>query len=86
MALSIRNPEVEALARTLAQQCGESMTEVIGEALSLRLETLTGAGLKRRDILVDLARECATAPDLDLRSPEDILGYDGAGGFDHGDR
>lgn len=86
MALSIRNAEVEALARALARRTGETMTVAIGAALEARLEGLEEAELKRIEALETIAAECAGAPDLDTRSPEEILGYDEAGGYAHGDR
>ncbi|MDA8409273.1 MAG: type II toxin-antitoxin system VapB family antitoxin [Treponema sp.] len=86
MALSIRSGEVERLARELARQSKGTMTESIGEALSSRLESLTGAARKRRVELEELASQCARLPDLDARNPDEILGYDESGGLAHGNR
>ena len=81
MALSIRNQRAEKLAREVAAESGETMTQAIIRALEERLERLRG---RRR--LTDTAREilkiserCSALPDMDLRSPDDILGYDSNG-------
>jgi antitoxin VapB len=86
MALSIRSAVVEGLARDLARRRGETITEAIGEALEARLEDLEASAENRREVLAAIAAECARSPDLDARSPDEILGYDEMGGFAHGDR
>lgn len=86
MALSIRSQRVENLARELSRQTSESMTDAIGEALEARLQGIGGGQASLRAELASIAAECAAAPDLDSRSPEEILGYDEWGGFSHGDR
>jgi len=80
MALSIKDPETDCLARALAAATGESLTDAIREALRDRLEreshrSRRGVGLEIRRIQERLAR----LPVLDPRSPDEILGYD-----DHG--
>jgi antitoxin VapB len=77
MALSIRNKDTERLAREVARETGESITIAIRTALEERLIRLSG-----RRTSVDLATEilkiggrCAALPDIDTRSPDDILGY-----------
>ena len=57
-----------------------------GESLTLAVRIAVGERLLRvrrdhgdRDIAVELlatSAHCAALPDLDLRSPDDILGYD----------
>lgn len=86
MAISIRNPRVERLARDLAQRKGSTMTEVIVEALEASLISDDQYSIPRRDTLAKIAAECAALPDLDRRSPEEILGYGTAGEFTDGDR
>jgi antitoxin VapB len=78
MALSIKNPEAERLARLVAEQTGESLTGAIEQALSERL-----ARLKRKQRAPDLieqlheiARRVKALPVLDDRTPDEILGYD----------
>jgi antitoxin VapB len=78
MALSIRNPRVEELARSLAAARGESITEAILEALEARLTDLHCPSRKDRDfaLLKGISRRVASLPDLDTRNPEEIIGYD----------
>ena len=86
MAISIRNPRVERLARDLAHRKGTTMTEAIVEALEASLISDDGSYIPRRDALAIIAAECAVLPDLDSRSAEEILGYGAAGEFADGDR
>lgn len=86
MAISIRNPRVERLARDLAHRKGTTMTEVIVEALEASLHSHDGNYIPRRDVLAKIAAECAGLPDLDKRSSEEILGYGETGEFADGDR
>jgi hypothetical protein len=86
MAISIRNPRVERLARDLAHRKGTTMTEAIVEALEASLFSNDGNYIPRHDALAKIAAECAILPDLDRRSPEEILGYGAAGEFTDGDR
>jgi len=77
MALSIRNNRAEQLAREVAAISGENLTQAIIHALEERLERLRGrrttANLAQ-EIMV-ISRRCSSLPDLDHRSPEEILGY-----------
>ena len=78
MALSIKNDETERLARQLASETGESMTEAIQKALAERLERLKA---NRRSRIVagqldDLLRRVDQLPTLDSRPTDEILGYD----------
>jgi antitoxin VapB len=86
VALSIRSPKVEGLARELSRRTGKTMTEAIGAAITKQLEGLGSRKDSRRSKLAAIAAACAEAKDLDTRSPEEILGYDESGGFGHGDR
>lgn len=87
MALNIKNTRTEQLAHEIAKETGESLTQTITTALEERLERLRG----RRQLPVlqetlwEIAQRCRQLPDLDLRPPEEILGYDEMGGFGHGD-
>ena len=78
MALNIRNPETDKLARDLARLTGETKTEAVTRALRDRLERVRREGGKRRlaDELDEIARHCAQLPVQDERAPEEILGYD----------
>jgi antitoxin VapB len=81
MALSIKDPETERLARSLAQLTGENITTATRRAIEERLRRLGGQS-RRAALLQDMAeirRRWSEMPVIDDRSPEDILGYD-----DHG--
>ena len=80
MAISIKDPETDRLARTLAAATGESLTTAIRRALEERLER--EAQRSRRGIAAEIRRiqeRLARLPVLDPRPAEEILGYD-----DHG--
>ncbi len=81
MALSVKNPEADQLARKVAARTGESLTTAVVVALRERLTRLRGrprqAGLG--DELREIGRRCAALPDIDTRSDDDILGYDDGG-------
>lgn len=81
MPLSIRNAKAEKLARELAAENGENITQAITRALEERLQRLRG-----RSKAIDLAEEilriskrCSEIPDKDLRSPDEILDYGSTG-------
>jgi len=83
LALNIKNPQAERLARELASISGESLTQAVIHALEDRLERLKG---RRRspelvETLMAISRRCSALPDLDSRSPDEILDYDEEGGF-----
>ena len=81
MAMSIRNSEVEKLARSLSRMTGENMTETILESLKERHQRIRAANSSQRllDDLGAIAKRTAGLPKLDDRSPEEILGYDERG-------
>lgn len=80
MALSIKNPEADRLARELTAMTGESMTEAIVIALRERVDRERDRrGPSRAEKLRVLAEEIALLPVLDARTPDEIIGYD-----DHG--
>jgi len=80
MALSIRDPETDRLARELAALTGESMTEAIRTALEERLAREKRAReaeiARKRERINAIVEHCSSLPVLDDRSPEEIMGYD----------
>lgn len=78
MALSIKNPETERLARELARTTGESLTEAVTQALRDRLVRATGRGRDPtlREDIRRIQDEVARLPVLDDRTPDEIIGYD----------
>jgi antitoxin VapB len=81
MALSVKHPEADRLAREVAARTGETLTTAIVVALRERLARLRGRPRRRRlrDELREIARRCSELPTLDDRSADDILGYDERG-------
>ena len=81
MALSIKHPDADRLARELAARTGEGLTETIITALRERLQREQGRvrGLRLRDELRAIRRRCAALPVKDHRSDDEILGYDERG-------
>ena len=80
MALSIKSDEADRLARDLAAETGETLTEAVVIALRERLDrerARHGASMRMR--LARLAADVAALPVADGRTPEDIIGYDDAG-------
>ena len=78
MALSIKDPETERLARTLAEKTGETITIATRRALEQRLRRL-GSEARKAALLEDLAasrRRWSALPVLDNRSADAIIGYD----------
>lgn len=79
MALNIKDPEADRLARQVAEMTGETITQAVVIALREKLKRE-----ERRqgdvDMLVDdvlgIARSVTAAPTLDHRSDEAILGFD----------
>jgi antitoxin VapB len=78
MALSIKHPEADRLARALAAQTGESLTEAIISALRERLirQQARHRGTRLSQTLMDVGRRCAALAVVDARPVEDVLGYD----------
>lgn len=77
MALSIKDPETDRLARELAEATGESLTDAIRIALAERLARERRRG--RQGVASDLRRlqeRVARLPVLDARPDDDIVGYD----------
>jgi antitoxin VapB len=78
MALSIKSIETEDLARKLAAKTGESLTGAIQKALEERLERLNNS--RRSQALTaqidDILQRVDAMPDLDTRTPDEIIGYD----------
>jgi antitoxin VapB len=83
VALSIKNDKAERLARQVAGETGESLTEAIIHSLEERLESLRGrrSAPDLVETLLEIGHRCSSLPDLDGRSAEEILGYDEIGAF-----
>jgi antitoxin VapB len=81
MALSIKDPGVDRLARQLAALTGESITEAVHVAVRDRLEREQ----RRRGKAIDRATidkivaQLAALPVVDDRPPDELIGYDERG-------
>jgi antitoxin VapB len=79
MALSIKSPESDNLARRLAATTGESLTVAITIALRERLAREERKRHNNRSLaaeLMEIGRHCSSLPVLDPRTSDEILGYD----------
>lgn len=80
MALSIKDPEADRLARQVAKITGETLTGAIVQSLRERLARVQrrrGPGLAEE--LLKIGERCAKLPVQDARTPEEIMGYDAHG-------
>jgi antitoxin VapB len=79
MALSIKDPEADRLARAVAARTGETLTQAVVNALR---ERLAREERKSRDVesrvsdAMEIGRHFVSQPALDKRTPDEILGYD----------
>ncbi len=77
MALSIKHPEADRLARELAHATGESITQAVTTAIRERLVRETGWTPEGARAEIDrIVAELAQAPTLDDRTADEIIGYD----------
>ena len=78
MALSIKDPEADRLARELARRKGTSITSAVVDALRAELERerkrVRSPGLAER--LLACGARLSKVPIQDKRSEDEILGYD----------
>lgn len=82
MALSIKDPEADRLARAVALRTGESLTQAVINALRDRLarEEQKDDDVERRVAdAMEIGRHYVSQPLRDNRTPEDIIGYDEQG-------
>jgi len=78
MALCIRNPQAEKLAREIAALSGKNITQVVITALEYQADALRRrkASPDMIEEIMRISRRCSAIPDRDTRSPDEILGYD----------
>jgi antitoxin VapB len=84
MALRIEDAQTEQLARELARRTGEPVDEAVTVALQERLDRVSRRVARKpdREAVAAILAEFRSLPDLDTRSPEEILGYNEVGLFD----
>ncbi|HEX8829808.1 MAG TPA: type II toxin-antitoxin system VapB family antitoxin [Longimicrobium sp.] len=78
MALNIKHPEADRLARALARATGESLTDAVLTAIKERLQRETGRGdadavLKN---IQAIQQRFAAKRLADPRTADEIIGYD----------
>jgi len=78
VALSIKDPETERLARSLAQLTGENITTATKRAIEERLRRVGSASRKTAllEEMAEIRRRWSEMAVADRRTPEEILGYD----------
>lgn len=83
MALNIKSPEADRLARELADATGESITTAVSIALQERLARLRKRPKKSQDYELDeIWRRASRLRPRSLASDDELLGYDEHGAFD----
>lgn len=80
MSMNIKDQEAHDLARELASLTGQSLTDAVKSALRHELKRTKVVRVKRgrplAERLDEIALRCAALPDLDTRTPEEVIGYD----------
>ena len=77
MALNIKDPETDRLARELSRETGESITVAARIAIAERLARIRAARTARTtDDLQDIIDRGRARPLIDYRPVDEILGYD----------
>jgi len=79
MALSLKDPETDSLARQVASLTGETLTEAVRTSLRERLrhEQLKRGERPWDDAAIQaIIDRCAALPVIDDRTDDEILGYD----------
>lgn len=87
MPISIKNSETERLARELAKETGETITEVIRKSLQDRLRRvrIRHNTFPLEERVADILARMDALPTLSTASEDEILGYDENGVFESGD-
>ena len=79
MALSIKDPEADRLARELAEAAGETLTEAVTKALRDRLRVVRGETRTEEEFLADVRKivdDFQRHRIVDRADEDEILGYD----------
>lgn len=80
MALSIKDPEADRLAREVAKATGETLTAAVVQSLRERLARIRRRkGRRLSEEILKIGRRCSELPIEDDRADDDILGYDERG-------
>lgn len=78
MPLNIKDPATEKSVRELAAITGETVTTAVHRAAEERLQRIrqSRAGRSLAAEILEIGRRCASLPDLDARTADEILSYD----------
>lgn len=78
MPLNIKDPATEKSVRELAALTGETVTTAVRRAAEERLQRVRRdrSGRSLGAEILEIGRRCASLPDLDRRTADEILGYD----------
>ena len=78
MALTIRNRQLDRLARQLAELTGEPVAEAVRKAVAERYDRLVRErdGRSLADELYEIGLRCSALPVVSPLSEDEILGYD----------
>lgn len=78
MALNIKDPATDRLARELSEETGESITEATRKAIDERLTRVRArsVGRPQRDALQAIIERGRARDTCDERAPEEIIDYD----------
>ena len=78
MPLNIKDPATEKAVRELAALTGETVTAAVHRAAEERLQRVRRDRTARSlaEQILEIGRRCASLPDRDPRSADEILGYD----------
>jgi antitoxin VapB len=82
MALNINHPDADRLARELASNTGETVTEAVLNSLRERLDRerrRRSAAPSAKDLLREVRERLARCSVRDSRPADEILGYDDQG-------
>ncbi|MFQ6017769.1 MAG: type II toxin-antitoxin system VapB family antitoxin [Kiloniellaceae bacterium] len=77
MALNVKDPEADRLARELAARTGETITETVVKTLRERLKRETAkTPVSLKDEILAISRRAGRLPRQTGKVPEAIIGYD----------
>lgn len=80
MALSIKDPEADRLAREVAKATGETLTAAVIQSLRERLARVRRRqGQRLSKEILKIGQRCADLPVQDTRGDDEIIGYDDRG-------
>jgi antitoxin VapB len=80
MALSIKDPEADRLAREVAKATGETLTGAVVQSLRERLARVRRRqGRHLSEEILKIGQRCAELPIQDERSDDEIIGFDERG-------